>query len=152
MKLKVWRKWPKTGYCIGIFYVSGARLSNSLEDEDRGLEQKMPVGKINQLKIKGRTAIPKGTYQVVLSVSPKFSNRAWAKKYGGLVPEILKVKGYSGVRIHPANTADQVEGCIAPGDNTAVGKVTNSTKRYYELMDKLVPAWEKGEEITLEIV
>ena len=152
MKLKVWRKWPKKGYCIGIFYVSGARLSNSLEDEDRGLDQKMPTGKINQLKIKGRTAIPKGTYRVVLSVSPKFSTRAWAKKYKGLVPELLNVKGYSGVRIHPANSASEVEGCIAPGDNTAVGKVTNSTKRYYELMDKLVPAWEKGEEITIEIV
>lgn len=152
MKLKVWRKWPKTGYCIGIFYVSGARLSNSLEDEDRGLDQKMPTGKINQLKIKGKTAIPKGTYRVVLSVSPKFSTRAWAKKYKGLVPELLNVKGYSGVRIHPANSASEVEGCIAPGDNTVVGKVTNSTKRYYELMDKLVPAWEKGEEITIEIV
>ena len=152
MKLKVWRKWPKKGYCIGIFYVSGARLSNSLEDEDRGLDQKMPTGKINQLKIKGKTAIPKGTYRVVLSVSPKFSTRAWAKKYKGLVPELLNVKGYSGVRIHPANSASEVEGCIAPGDNTAVGKVTNSTKRYYELMDKLVPAWEKGEEITIEIV
>ena len=152
MKLKVWRKWPKNGYCIGIFYVSGARLSNSLEDEDRGLDQKMPTGKINQLKIKGKTAIPKGTYRVVLSVSPKFSTRAWAKKYKGLVPELLNVKGYSGVRIHPANSASEVEGCIAPGDNTAVGKVTNSTKRYYELMDKLVPAWEKGEEITIEIV
>jgi hypothetical protein len=152
MKLKVWRKWPKKGYCIGIFYVSGARLSNSLEDEDRGLDQKMPTGKINQLKIKGRTAIPKGTYRVVLSVSPKFSTRAWAKKYKGLVPELLNVKGYSGVRIHPANSASEVEGCIAPGDNTVIGKVTNSTKRYYELMDKLVPAWEKGEEITIEIV
>lgn len=152
MKLKVWRKWPRPGYCIGIFYVSGARLSNSLEDEDRGLDQKMPTGKINQLKIKGKTAIPKGTYRVVLSVSPKFSTRAWAKKYKGLVPELLNVKGYSGVRIHPANSASEVEGCIAPGDNTAVGKVTNSTKRYYELMDKLVPAWEKGEEITIEIV
>lgn len=152
MKLKVWRKWPKTGYCIGIFYVSGARLSNSLEDEDRGLDQKMPTGKINQLKIKGKTAIPKGTYRVALSVSPKFSTRAWAKKYKGLVPELLNVKGYSGVRIHPANSASEVEGCIAPGDNAAVGKVTNSTKRYYELMDKLVPAWEKGEEITIEIV
>lgn len=152
MKLKVWRKWPKTGYCIGIFYVSGARLSNSLEDEDRGLVQTMPTGKINQVKVYGKTAIPKGTYKVVLSVSPKFKNRAWAKKYGGLVPEIVGVKGYSGIRIHPANSAEELLGCVAPGDNTVVGKVTNSTKRYYELMDKLIPAWEKGEEITIDIV
>ena len=152
MKLKIVRKWPKASYVIGVFYVSGARLSNSLEDTDRGLEQRMPVGKINQIKIKGRTAIPKGTYKVVLSVSPKFKDRAWAKKYGGLVPEILDVKGFSGVRIHPGNRASDTEGCPLVGDNTAVGRLTNSTNRYYELMDKLVPAWDRGEEITLEIV
>ena len=122
------------------------------EDTDRGLEQRMPVGKINQIKIKGKTAIPKGTYKVVLSVSPKFKDRAWAKKYGGLVPEILDVKGFSGVRIHPGNRASDTEGCPLVGDNTAVGRLTNSTNRYYELMDKLVPAWDRGEEITLEIV
>jgi len=152
MKLKIWRKWPKSGYTIGILYVSGAKLCNTLEDTDRGLEQKMPVGKINQLKTWGKTAIPKGTYKVILSVSPKFKDRAWAKKYGGLTPEILNVKGFSGVRIHVGNLASDTDGCPLAGDNTAVGRLTNSTKRYYELMDKLVPAWEKGEEITLEIV
>ena len=152
MKLKINRKWPKAAYCVGVFYVSGSRLCESLEDTDRGLEQKMPTGKINQIKVFGKTAIPKGTYRVVLSVSPKFKDRAWAKKYNGLVPEILNVKGFSGVRLHPGNRASDTDGCPLIGDNTAVGKVTNSTKRYYELMDKLVPAWEKGEEITIEIV
>lgn len=152
MKLKINRKWPKQGYVIGIWYVSGARLCESLEDTDRGLEQRMPVGKINQIKLKGKTAIPKGRYKVVLSVSPKFKDRAWAKKYGGLVPEILDVKGFSGVRIHPGNRASDTEGCPLIGDNTAVGRLTNSTKRYYELMEKIVPAWQNGEEIILEIV
>ena len=112
----------------------------------------MPIGKINQIKVYGRTAIPKGTYKVILSVSPKFKDRPWAKKYNGLVPEILNVKGFAGIRIHPGNRATDTDGCPLVGDNTAVGRLTNSTKRYYELMDKLVPAWEKGEEITLEIV
>lgn len=152
MKLKIDRRWPKSGYTIGNFYVSGKKRCNSLEDTDRGLLQSMPVGKINQLKVYGRTAIPKGTYKVILSVSPKFKDRSWAKKYDGLVPEILNVKGYSGVRVHPANSASQVEGCVATGDNTKVGRLTNSTKRYYELMDLLVPAWKKGEDITIEIV
>lgn len=152
MKLKTWRKWPKKGYTIGIFYVSGKRLSNSLEDEDRGLVQTMPTGKINQIKVKGSTAIPKGTYKVILSVSPKFKDRPWGKKYNGLVPEILNVKGFSSIRIHPGTDASSTSGCLIVGDNTKVGMVTNSTKRYYELMDMLVPAWDKGEEIILEIV
>ncbi len=152
MKVKIWRKWPRKGYCIGILYVSGKRLCEVLEDEDRGLVQTMPTGKINQLKVYGATAIPKGTYRVALSVSPKFKDRAWAKKYDGLVPEILNVKGWSGVRVHPVNSASELLGCCAPGDNKVVGKVINSTKRYYELMALLVPAWKKGDEIILEIV
>ena len=152
MKLKIWRKWPKKCYCIGIFYVSGKKLSEVLEDEDRGLVQTMPTGKINQIKVYGKTAIPKGTYKVVLSVSPKFKDRPWAKKWGGLVPEILDVKGFSSIRIHPGTDASSTSGCPIVGDNLKVGKVLNSTKRYYELMDKLVPAWKSGEEITIEIV
>ena len=152
MKLKIDRRWPKAGYTIGNLYVSGKKLCNILEDTDRGLLQSMPVGKINQLKTWGKTAIPKGTYKVVLSVSPKFKDRAWGKKYDGLVPEILNVKGFSAVRIHPGNRASDTDGCPLCGDNSAVGRLTNSTKRYYELMDLLVPAWEKGEEIILEIV
>lgn len=152
MKLKIWRKWPKKDYTIGVFYISGKRLCNSLEDTDRGLVQSMPTGKINQIKVYGSTAIPKGTYKVILSVSPKFSTRAWAKKYGGLVPEILGVKGFSSIRIHPGTDASSTSGCPIVGDNLKVGKVLNSTKRYYELMGALMPAWEKGEEITIEIV
>ena len=152
MKLKINRKWPKSGYVIGVFYVSGVRLCESLEDTDRGLLQNMPTGKINQLKLKGKTAIPKGTYRVTLSVSPKFKDRIWGKKYGGLVPEILNVNGFSGVRIHPGNRASDTDGCPLIGDNTAVGRLTNSTKRYYELMEKIMPAWQNGEEIVLEIV
>lgn len=152
MKLKIWRKWPRKGYCIGIFYISGKKLSEVLEDEDRGLVQTMPTGKINQIKVYGRTAIPKGTYKVVLSVSPKFKDRPWGKKYNGLVPEILDVKGFSSIRIHPGTDASSTSGCPIVGDNLKVGKVLNSTKRYYELMDKLVPAWKSGEEITIEIV
>ena len=152
MKLKIWRKWPKSGYTIGIFYVSGKRLCESLEDTDRGLVQTMPTGKINQVKVKGKTAIPKGTYKVILSVSPKFKDRVWGKKYNGLVPEILDVKGFSAIRIHPGNRASDTDGCPLCGDNSAAGRLTNSTKRYYELMDMIVPAWERGEEITIEIV
>ena len=152
MKLKIWRKWPKSGYTIGIFYISGKRICEVLEDTDRGLVSTMPTGKINQIKVKGKTAIPKGTYRVTLSVSPKFKDRVWGKRYDGLVPEVLNVKGFSGVRIHPGNRASDTDGCPLIGDNTAVGRLTNSTNRYYELMDSLVPAFERGEDIILEIV
>lgn len=153
MELRIERKWKKRDYCIGVLYVNGIRFCETLEDPDRGLKQSMPTGIINQKKIYGKTAIPTGTYRVVLSISPKFKNKSWGKKYGGLVPEILDVKGYVGIRIHPLSNASQTEGCPGVGDNKEVGKLLNSQKRYFELMDNhLMPAWDKGEEITLTIV
>lgn len=152
MKIKVNRRWKKANYTIGDMYCDGIRLFNTLEDRDRGINSSMPVGIINQIKVAGETAIPTGTYEVVLSYSPKFANKTWAKKYGGLVPEIKNVKAYSGVRIHPLTTAKDTQGCIGVGENKAVGKLLNSTRCYYELMDKhLMPAWSAKEKIEIVI-
>lgn len=146
------RAWKKPTYAIGRFFVNGERMCESLEDTDRGLFAAQAYGSIILAKIPGKTAIPTGEYTVKLTFSPKFSKKAWCKKYNGLVPEILDVKGFSGVRIHPGNTAADTEGCILIGDNKAVGKLTNSQKRYYQLMDKyLMPAYNAGEEIKIII-
>ena len=152
MELKTDRAWKENGYTIGRFFVNRARFHESLEDEDRGLDQSMSIAEITSGKIRGKTAIPRGTYKVILSVSPKFKNKPWASKYGGLVPEIVGVKGYSGVRIHPLNDAAESEGCIGIGDNKVKGKIVNSVKCYEELMAKYIfPAWTRKEEITIEI-
>ena len=153
LELKVERRWKRSGYCIGVLYVNGVRFSETVEDEDRDLDSSMNLLDILRLKKPGITAIPKGKYTVVLSVSPKFKKKSWAKKYGGLVPEIVGVKGYSGVRIHPANKAEELEGCIAPGENKIKGGVINSVKKYTELFENYIfPCWTRKEPITIEIV
>ena len=152
MTLKIERAWKKPGYTIGRLLVNGVRLCETLEDTDRGLNSNYSIAAIKLSKIFGQTAIPTGTYKVVLSVSPKFKNKPWAVKYDGLVPEILGVKGFSGVRIHPGNGPEQTDGCPLVGDNKVKGGLVNSQKRYLELMDKyIMPAWNKKEEITITI-
>ena len=147
------RAWKKRTYTISRLFLGEERLCEILEDPDRGLDQRMPLSQIERMKVRKETAIPRGTYEVRLSVSEKYKTRPWAKKYKGLVPEILGVKGFSGVRIHPANTADQIEGCLAPGRNKVVGKVIESTDCYYELMDKIfIPAHQAKEQVTLTIL
>ena len=153
LDLLIHRKWRKDTYTIGRFFARGKLLFNSLEDKDRGLVSFMAEETIKALKVPGKTAIPIGTYRLVLTVSEKFKTKAWAKKYGGLVPEIVGVPGYSGVRIHPGNKDADTEGCPLVGDNTAVGKLTNSVKRYCELMDYyIMPAHEKGETMEITIM
>ena len=152
LRLKTQRAWKKADYTIGRFFVNDARFYESLEDTDRGINSNYSVASIRLIKIAGRTAIPSGVYKVVLSVSPRFKSKAWAARYGGLVPEILGVKGFSGVRIHPGNTAADTDGCILIGENKAKGALVNSQKRYLELMDKyLIPAWNRKEEITITV-
>lgn len=152
MKITIDRAWKCPKYTISRLFIDGVRFYEALEDTDRGLHQSMPLGLILQKKVYGKTAIPRGVYRLALTYSPAFTDKSWAKKYDGKVPEILNVKGWSGVRIHPANTAEELVGCIAVGRNTVKGKVTSSVKVYTELMSKyLVPAFERGEEVYLEI-
>jgi len=150
--LKTQRAWKKTDYTIGRFFINGIRFHDSLEDPDRGLKSSWSEAAIKAVKIAGATAIPTGTYKVILSKSEKYKDRDWAREFGGLVPEIVGVPGYSGVRIHPANWASEIEGCIALGENKVKGGVINSKKTYREFMKEyMVPAWNAGEEIKITV-
>lgn len=132
--------------------VGSVVTSDTLEDKDRGLTDTMSLSAIKLRKIFGKTAIPTGTYRVKLTYSTKFASRPWAKKYGGLVPEILNVKGFSGVRIHPGNDQYDTDGCPLVGDNKVKGKVINSVAKYCELMDKyLMPAFKRNDEIWITV-
>lgn len=128
MQVTLWRKYRKPGYTIGRLYIDGVFFCNTLEDTDRGLAQYMSVGEIANIKIKGATAIPSGAYKV---------QRTYSQKYKRLMPQVMNVKGYAGIRIHSGNTAADTEGCILLGDNTAVGRLTNSRKRCVEFETKM---------------
>lgn len=152
MELVVERKWKKEGYTIGKLFINNVFFCNTLEDKDRGLTSAMSIEKIKAMKVFGETAIPSGVYEVKLSYSPKFANRVWGKKYNGQVPEVLNVKGFAGIRVHPLNTAQDSLGCIGIGKNNVVGMITNSTAYYYKLMDTyIIPALKKNEKVILEI-
>lgn len=128
LQIFIIRKYKKADYTIGKLYVNGQFLCNTLEDTDRHLYQGQPLANLASMKIAGKTAIPTGTYRLQVPESPKF---------GRELIEIMDVPGYTGVRIHRGNTAEDSAGCILPGINNAVGRVNDSTK--YELqLTKLV--------------
>ena len=152
MELLVDRKWKENGYTIGKLYINSKEFCDTLEDKDRGLFSTQSLNDIKAKKVYGQTAIPIGTYVVKMTYSSKFAGRAWGKKYKGRVPQLLNVKGFDGVRIHPLNTAKDTLGCIGVGKNTSKGMITNSTAYYYKLLDDhILPALNKGERITLTI-
>lgn len=158
MQLLLKRKYKKPEYTIGqLYYIdkndNAIYICDTIEDTDRNLCDSMALYDIKQKKVYGKTAIPYGLYDIELTYSPKFANRKWCKKYKGLVPEIMNVKGWEGVRLHPANRAEEILGCIGPGYNKVKGGVTNSTDCYYKLMDEyIIPAYNRKENITLMLI
>lgn len=134
-------KGPK--YTIGRLYVDGKYICDTLEDVDRGLTQDMSLDEINKKKIKGETAIPTGTYKVVINNSPKFKRN---------LPRILNVPGFDGILIHRGNTHRDSAGCLLCGENKLVGKVVNSTKYEKLITELLTAAQNRNEQITITII
>lgn len=144
MKLLLKRIANRPTYCIGKLYIDGEFFSDTVEDTDRGLEQSMSLDEIKSKKVYGKTAIPKGTYDITMNiVSPKFKNRVWAKPYEGKLPRLLNVPGYEGVLIHVGNKAEDSLGCVLVGENKIVGKIVNSTATFHKLMKILTKAEDK---------
>lgn len=138
MKLTLIRITNKATYCIGKLYIDGVYECDVIEDTDRGLDNSMSVDEILKKKIKGETAIPTGLYKVEITYSPKYKR---------MMPLLIGVKGYSGVRIHSGNTSKDTEGCLLVGRNTVVGMVTDSRNTYQRLFAKL----QKAKDIWVEI-
>lgn len=119
-----------------------------IEDRDRGLNAMMSLEEIKKIKVYGTTAIPYGRYRVVITKSPRFSEK---KGYDVFTPQLLNVKGFDGIRIHIANWASQLEGCLAPGLAKAPNRVINSGKAYGEVLNKISLAIRAGEDVFINI-
>lgn len=142
MKLRCKRIARRNDYTISRLTINGKYFCDILEDTDRGLRKDMTLEEIKKLKIKGRTAIPTGTYTIIITYSPKYKKQ---------MPLLLSVPGFEGIRIHSGNTHKDTEGCLLVGENKEVGKVLNSRYTYNRLFTKLKEAFDRGETITIEI-
>ena len=156
MKLRVERRWKKQTYTIGRLYIDGLFYCNTLEDADRGLKQTDDLSFIKSRKVAGETAVPRGTYAVAMNVtSPKYAGVAWYWNFcQGKMPRLLAVPGFDGILIHPGGSNGPLDtrGCILVGRNTKVGKLTDSKACFQQVYKLMKSAYDKGEEITIEIV
>ena len=154
MKLLVDRRWKKATYVIGVLFIDGIRYCETLEDADRGLKQTDSLDYIKSRKVANETAIPRGTYKVAMNItSPKYSASSWYWSLcRGKVPRLLNVPGFDGILIHTGNNPLQTSGCLLVGKNTKVGQLTESKETFKKIYKLMKAAYDKGEEITIEIV
>lgn len=143
MEIIVIRKYFKDDYTIGKLYLNGKYFCDTLEPKDRGLNQYMSKEEIAKIKVKGKTAIPFGTYEVILTQSAKF---------GRLLPEILNVKGFLGVRFHSLNYPHETEACIGVGENKKKGMIINSRIWETYLIAELKKAKAQNDSVKLIVI
>ena len=109
-------------------------------DKDRFLEDG------EQQKVYGETAIPRGKYIVAITHSVRFKR---------LLPVLIDVPQFSGIRIHTGNKPENTEGCILVGaSNTDKDDnwISDSKIAFDALFVKIAKALDDKEDVTIEIV
>ena len=126
MKIQIKRLYKTENSTIGELTIDGKFECYTLEDKER------------EVKIKCETAIPKGTYKVIINQSNRFKK---------LLPLVLNVPNFEGIRIHPGNTNHDTEGCILVGRTMSKDFIGQSRKAFETLFKKM----KEAKEITLII-
>ncbi len=141
MKLELKRIALKPNYTIGKLFINGTYYCDTIEDKVIDLNKN---GKFDDglTKVMHQTAIPYGTFKVVVNHSPKFNRE---------LPRLLDVPYFEGILIHNGSDQNSSSGCIIVGENKIVGKVTNSTFYMNNLTARIKDAQNKGEITTITI-
>lgn len=79
---------------LGNLLANGKMFCYTLEDK---------VRKPGEAKVFGETAIPAGRYEVIVDMSNRFKR---------LMPRLLNVPGFEGIRMHGGSTSVDSHGCV----------------------------------------
>jgi hypothetical protein len=152
MKLKVLRFSSQEDSTSGLLFLESKKglefLCYTLEDEKR------------DVKVRGETRVPAGTYTIQLRTEGGFHNK-YKKKYGrfhkGML-HVTNVPNFEYILIHVGNTDEHTAGCLLVGDSQEnniivkdgfIGKSTNAYKRIYPDISEAII---KNEKVTIEYV
>lgn len=138
MNLRLIREPSAQETTLGVLFVDGVFRAFTLEDQIR----EIPGRPVKDWKVYGVTAIPAGRYRVQVTWSPRFQRR---------LPELFDVPGYTGIRIHPLNTARESEGCIGCGLQRAGASIQQSRMAQQVVQDLIELAESRGDEVWIDI-
>jgi hypothetical protein len=109
MLIQVIRHTFNANNTIGRMLINGKFFAHTCEDVVRTLKSQND-------KVKGKTAISYGRYELDVTFSNRFQKE---------LPILLAVPFFDGIRIHGGNTEADTDGCILIGANTDEKKIWN---------------------------
>lgn len=124
----------------GNWYIGQAWECFTLEDVER--DDPNPDTPANEAKVPGRTAIPRGRYEIEL---------VWSPKFGRIMPRLLNVPGFEGILVHWGNTDRDTDGCILVGRERSAEFIGNSRSAFDSLYAKLSAAKARGDRLFLTV-
>lgn len=134
MELVLTRRWLYPRRTIGELTIDGRFECYTCEDTYRPPPE---------AKVPKETCIPTGKYDVVINHS---------KRFGVLMPLLIDVPGFEGIRIHPGNTEKDTEGCILVGTGRLDTGVACSRLAYDVLFTKLWGAFSQGDAVVMSVL
>lgn len=139
------KRFVDNGHCtLGTLTVDGKGMAFTLEDIHR------------DVKLRGETRIPAGTYKMGLRNEGGMTGR-----YKGQFPEmhkgmlwLLDVPSYKYVYIHYGNYPANTNGCILVGSSADMlqSMVGNSVATYRSLYPKIADAIIAGEDVMIQVI
>ena len=142
LRFKLYRKDNTADFCHGRLYVAVSDDCQPSDGFDPSLGECLVCDTIEPpvrpaaAFVRGKTAVPAGTYDLALTRSPKF---------GRPLPVLIDVPGMTGVRIHRGNTVADTRGCIIPGRYVGRGRVVDSTPRELDIVRMMMDDSEGAE-------
>lgn len=135
MNIQIIRDTAYNSVTLGKLFINGEFICHTLEDKFREVKGQ-PV---KDWKVPKHTAIPSGKYQMILSKSVRFNK---------IMPEVLNVEGFTGIRIHSGNTEADTDGCPLLGlrrDGFSISQSRDAMKLFMGIIGN-------AKKMTLEII
>ena len=131
MKMLLQREEYTSESTVGTLFVDGQQECFTLEDVVRAGP-----------KVMHETAIPTGTYEVIIAYSNRFKKN---------LPRLVNVPGFEGILIHPGNTKEDTSGCILVGKSRRVDFVGSSVLAFNTLYAKIADACSRLEPVSITV-
>lgn len=129
-KLTLTRTECTDEYTFGEISYKGVFVCFTLEDP------------IRDTKIKHKTAIPYGTYKVILTYSQRFKI---------VTPRLIDVPNFTAILIHKGNTTEDTSGCILVGKSKYENRLIYSAIAFDKLLSLIRKILSKNS-LVIEIV